>query len=106
MATQDEHKQPPIALYLQVWGWLFVLSFLSYLVDYNDLQGFWRWFLVLLFMLAKAGLIVAIFMHVRWERPSLVYAILIPPLVLLVLVLFLAIEGEYITLLRSQYFGQ
>ncbi|MFV8834410.1 cytochrome C oxidase subunit IV family protein [Aquisalimonas sp.] len=106
MTTHEEHKQPPIALYLQVWGWLFVLSFLSYLVDYNDLQGFWRWFLVLLFMLAKAGLIVAIFMHVRWERPSLVYAVLIPPLVLLVLVLFLAIEGEYITLLRSQYFGQ
>lgn len=106
MATQDTHKQPPIALYLQVWGWLFVLSFLSYLVDYNDVQGFWRWFLVLLFMLAKAGLIVAIFMHVRWERPSLVYAVLMPPLVLLVLVLFLAIEGEYITLLRSQYFGQ
>lgn len=106
MATHEEHKQPPVALYMQVWGWLFVLSFLSYLVDYNDLQGFWRWFLVLLFMLAKASLIVAIFMHVRWERPSLVYALLIPPLVLLILVLFLAIEGEYITLLRSEYFGQ
>ena len=94
-------QQHPIGLYLQVWGWLFVLSLLSYLVDYNDLQGFWRWALVLLFMTLKAGLIIAIFMHMRWERLSLVSAILLPPAAILVLVLFLGIEGGYISALRQ-----
>ena len=94
-------QQHPIGLYLQVWGWLFVLSLLSYLVDYNDLQGFWRWALVLLFMTLKAGLIIAIFMHMRWERLSLVSAILLPPAAILVLVLFLGIEGGYIAALRQ-----
>ena len=58
-----EGQQHPIKLYLVVWGWLFVLSTCSFLVDYFDLQGYLRWFLILLFMIVKAGLIVAIFMH-------------------------------------------
>ncbi len=98
-------QQHPIRLYLQIWGWLFVLSFFSYLVDYNDLQGFWRWSLVLLFMVLKAGLIIAIFMHMRWERLSLVSAILLPPAAILVLIAFLGLEGGYIAGLRASFFG-
>jgi cytochrome c oxidase subunit IV len=105
MAETAEGQQHPIRLYLVVWGWLFVLSFFSYMVDYNDLQGFWRWLLVLTFMALKAGLIVAIFMHMRWERLSLVYAILVPPLALAILVFFLAVEGDYIQILRNLYFN-
>ena len=62
-----------------VWGWLFVLSACSYLVDYFRLQGYLRWSLILLFMMLKAGLIVAVFMHMAWERLALIYAILVPP---------------------------
>src|SRR5688500_10244 len=58
-----EGQQHPIRLYLVVWGWLFILSALSYSVDYFHLQGYLRWFLILLFMFLKAGLIVAVFMH-------------------------------------------
>ena len=39
-----------------------------------------RWSLILLFMMLKAGLIVAVFMHMAWERLALVYAILLPPI--------------------------
>src|SRR6476620_8366795 len=56
-------QQHPIRLYLTVWGLLFVLSTLSYLVDYFHFQGYARWGLIILFMLLKAGLIVAVFMH-------------------------------------------
>lgn len=31
-------------------------------------------------MAMKAGLIVAVFMHMAWERLALVFAILLPPL--------------------------
>ena len=98
-------QQHPIGLYLKVWGLLFVLSTLSYLVDYFHLQGALRWTLIIAFMLAKAGLIVAVFMHLRWERLALIYAVLRPPLCVLVLVVLMAIEGGYTHLLRSMFVG-
>jgi len=38
-ATHTKGQQHPIKLYLVVWGWLFVLSTCSYLVDYFGLHG-------------------------------------------------------------------
>ena len=98
-------QQHPIGLYLKVWGLLFVLSTLSYLVDYFHLQGLLRWFLIVAFMLLKAGLIVSVFMHLRWERLALVYAILIPPLCLLVLVGLMQAEANYTFSTRGVFFG-
>ncbi|QUJ69937.1 cytochrome C oxidase subunit IV family protein (plasmid) [Photobacterium sp. GJ3] len=103
--TNQSAQQHPIRLYLNVWGLLFVLSTLSYLVDYFHLQGMLRWSLILLFMAVKAGLIAAIFMHMRWERLALVYTIFIPPLVLLVLVGLMASEASYISALRTWFFS-
>ena len=95
-ATSHAHgQQHPIKLYLVVWGWLFILSTCSYLVDYFDFQGYLRWFLILLFMILKAGLIVAIFMHMAWERLALVSAILLPPLAVLVFMAIMAFESDY-----------
>ena len=101
---QQQHQQHPIGLYLKIWALLFLLSTMSYLVDYFHLQGYLRWGLILLFMLMKAGLIVAVFMHMAWERLSLVYAILLPPLCLLILIGFMAIEGDYTFLTRGAAF--
>lgn len=93
-------QQHPIATYLKVWGMLFVLSALSYLVDYVQLQGHLRWTLIVLFMMLKAGLIVAVFMHLQWERLALRFAILVPPLALLVLVALMAFEADHVFLTR------
>lgn len=95
----------PIGLYLKVWGYLFVLSAMSYMVDYLHVQGILRWTLIIVFMLLKAGLIVSIFMHMAWERLSLVYAILVPPLVLLVLVRIMLIESDYFFWTRAIFLG-
>ena len=97
-------QQHPIGLYLKIWLLLFVLSTLSYLVDYFQFQGLWRWGLIIAFMLMKAGLIVAVFMHMAWERLSLVYAILVPPLCLLVLVALMAAEAEHTFATRLLFF--
>lgn len=99
-------QQHPISLYLKIWGLLFVLSTLSYLVDYFHFQGYLRWSLIIIFMLLKAGLIVSIFMHMAWERLAMVYAILVPPLSLLVLVGLMASEADYVFLSRIISFGQ
>ncbi|KMO37236.1 cytochrome C oxidase subunit IV [Methylobacterium variabile] len=84
-----------IRLYLLVWGWLFVLSACSYLIDYFHVQGILRWSLILLFMFVKAGLIVAVFMHLAWERLALIYAILVPPTAILIFVAIMTAEASY-----------
>ena len=52
----EDHQQHPIKVYFVVWGWLFVLSAASYMVDYAGLEGYLRWGLILLFMMLKAAL--------------------------------------------------
>ena len=100
MNPATAQQQHPISLYLKIWGLLFVLSTLSYLVDYFHFQGYLRWGLIILFMLLKAGLIVAVFMHLAWERLALICAILLPPLCLLVLVGLMAAEADHTHLTR------
>jgi cytochrome c oxidase subunit IV len=104
-AAHAEGQQHPIKLYLIIWVWLFILSTGSYLVDYFGLQGYLRWSLILLFMSLKAGLIVAVFMHMAWERLALVYAILVPPALVLVFVLIMAFESDYTLLTRVTFLG-
>ncbi|MET1027560.1 MAG: cytochrome C oxidase subunit IV family protein [Dongiaceae bacterium] len=94
-STHVEGQQHPIKLYLVVWGWLFVLSACSYLVDYFGLEGYLRWSLILLFMMVKAGLIVGVFMHMAWERLALIYAIIVPPVAVLVFVGIMIFESHY-----------
>jgi cytochrome c oxidase subunit 4 len=105
MATAHEGTtQHPIKIYLWIWFLLFVFSAFSYMVDYLQLRGPLRWTLILLFMFLKAGFIVAIFMHMKWERLALKLVILVPPLCLLVLIGLMAIEGDYTFLTRGTAF--
>src|SRR5438874_12318953 len=99
-ATHAKGQQHPIKLYLVVWGWLFVLSTCSYLVDYFGLHGYLRWSLILLFKVLKARLLVAVFMHLAWERLVLAYAILLPPVLVLVFVAIMVFESDYTHLIR------
>ena len=109
MTTAQAHDsgdaQHPISLYLWIWGLLFVLSTFSYMVDYYQFQGYLRWSLILIFMMLKAGFIVAIFMHMAWERLALMCAILVPPLLLLVFIALMALEADYTFLTRMFFFA-
>lgn len=98
-------QQHPIGVYLRVWGYLFILSTMSYLVDYFEVEGLLRWSLIITFMFLKAGLIVAVFMHMVWERLALIYAILIPPLCIVVLIGLMALESDYTFWTRIMFFG-
>ncbi len=100
-----EGQQHPISMYLKIWGLLFVLSTFSYLVDYLNVEGYLRWSLILLFMIMKAGLIVAVFMHMMWERLALMFAILVPPVLVLIFVALMTLEADYTVLTRFLYFG-
>ena len=108
MAQASAHaqgQQHPIKLYLVVWAWLFILSACSYMVDYLGIQGYLRWILILTFMVLKAGLIVAVFMHMAWERLALAYAIIVPPVLVLVFVAMMMLESEHTLFTRMTFFG-
>ncbi|MDH3747980.1 MAG: cytochrome C oxidase subunit IV family protein [Gammaproteobacteria bacterium] len=104
--AQESGQQHPLSIYFWIWGLLFVFSFFSYMVDYMNFQGALRWTLILVFMFLKAGFIVAIFMHLAWERLALKVVILGPPIALLVLVLLMAFEGDYTLATRIDFFGE
>lgn len=104
--AHDEGQQHPIKIYLFAWMLLFVLSFFSYMVDYMNVQGTLRWTLILTFMFLKAGFIIAIFMHMKWERLALKLAILGPPVAIVVLITLMSFEGNYIEDTRVEYYGE
>ena len=102
--SHAQGQQHPLGIYFKIWALLFVLSAASYMVDYMHVQGLLRWTLIILFMLLKAGLIVAVFMHMLWERLALVYAILVPPLLLITLLAIGALEADYTFWTRGAFF--
>ena len=105
MEAASEGQQHPLSLYLKIWLLLFVLSAMSYAVDYLNFHGYLRWGLILTFMFLKAGFIVAIFMHMVWERMALAAAILLPPLCLIVFIAIMSVEADFTWLARIVYFG-
>ena len=95
VVREEQAIQHPLGVYFKIWILLFVLSALSYAVDFYQVQGYLRWFLILMFMVLKAGLIIAVFMHMVWERLAMVYFILVPPALLLTLVAIGSLEADW-----------
>ena len=100
---QEVHTHK-IGIYLWIWGLLFVFSFFSYMVDYLDFQGMLRWSLIVFFMLAKAGFIMAIFMHLYWERWAIVNVLLWPMTAIGVFIAIMVAESYYTFFTRMFYF--
>jgi len=44
-------------------------------------------------------------MHMRWERLGFVYAILIPPVLVLIFVLLMTFEADYTYFTRGTFFA-
>jgi cytochrome c oxidase subunit IV len=100
----SDSQQHPLSIYFWIWGLLFLFSAFSYGTDFLP-HGYFRWGLIVLFMLLKAGFIVAIFMHMAWERVALIWAIIGPPVLLLFLIGFMVSEGKYTEGTRIDFFS-
>lgn len=102
----DHQVHQPVSVYLRVWFLLFVLSAVSYFVDYFQIEPLpLRWVLIVGLALIKAALILNYFMHMGSERLSLVYTILLPPVLILALAAIVMSEGSYITKIRALFGG-
>ena len=107
MSNEQAHvegQQHPLSVYIKVWVWLFILSAFSYMVDYYHVEGYLRWTLILIFMVLKAGLIMAIFMHLAWERLALLYALALPIMAILLFIFLMVHEGDYVFFTRDLFF--
>ena len=105
MAEHAEGQQHPLGIYFWIWGLLFLFSAFSYGTDFLP-HGILRWSLILIFMFLKAGFIIAIFMHMAWERFALIYAIFLPPIFICVFIGLMVIEGDYTYLTRGIFFDE
>ncbi len=101
---QEQTTTHKIGIYLWIWGLLFFLSFCSYMVDWLQFQGLLRWSLILIFMFLKAGLIMAFFMHLFWERYALVNVLLWPMTVIGCFIFLMVAEFQYTLFSRLFYF--
>ncbi len=100
--NNNDEKNLPIGTYLRVWGIVVALVTLSYAIFLLEIEPLWlRRFLFTAIALLQATLGVRYFMQMRWERPSLVYAIVLPVTLLLALVIFALSEGRYVLGVRQ-----
>ncbi|GIV55526.1 MAG: hypothetical protein KatS3mg040_0294 [Candidatus Kapaibacterium sp.] len=88
-----EGTHVPIRKYLVVWLWLFILSALAYFIDVVHVPQPWKPILLVVVALMKAGMIMAVFMHLGYERLSLIYAVVAPLIFLVVMTIAFLPEG-------------
>ena len=100
---QEVHTHK-IGIYLWICGLPLVFSFFSYIVDYLNYQGLLLLTFIVFFMLAKAGFIMAIFMHLYWERWAIVNVLLWPMTLIGVFIAIMVSESYYTFFTRLFYF--
>jgi len=93
--TTENAQQPPVGIYYKVWGLLFVLAGFSYAIGYFGVEAPLRGILLIALALLQAGLIIAVLMHLAWERVIVVYLILVPPVLLVSFLGICIADGSY-----------
>lgn len=88
--SQQEHSKK---VYIKVWLWLLGITIVGFIVSPLNLPGWLHNSMIVLIALMKGGLIVAYFMHLKFERLSLIYSILLPLILLVALAVALLYEG-------------
>ncbi len=89
MSEQAHSKK----VYVRVWLWLLATTVVGFIISPLDLPGWLHNSLIAAVGLLKGGLIVAFFMHLKFERLSLIYSILLPLILLIALAAALLYEG-------------
>jgi cytochrome c oxidase subunit IV len=89
MPTDHGHSVPTTRVFVWVWSWLLLLTIVEVLFAYRKLSLELMIVILLGLSLMKSALIMAYFMHLKFERLSLVMT-LIPALVILICLMFIS----------------
>ena len=102
-AHADEHFAGSNKLFISIWVWLVGLTLVEIFLAYRPMSIHVMLTILLGLSIIKAALIVAYFMHLKFERLSLILTV-IPMLVVCILLLFVFFPDSYRSLgLRYQF---
>ncbi len=86
-AHSEEHFAGTNKLFISIWVWLVVLTLLEIFLAYKPMEIHYMLTVLLGLSIIKAALIMAYFMHLKFERLSLIIT-LVPMLVICICLLF------------------
>ena len=84
--TEPAHAEGTTRVFLIVWFWLLALTAVEVFLGYKQLELHLMLVLLLGLSVVKAALIIAYFMHLRYEKPSMA-ATLMPALVIVIVLM-------------------
>lgn len=91
--AENAHSAGSGRLFVLIWIWLLAITGIEVALAYQHLGVSVMLTLLMGFSVVKAYLIIFFFMHLRYEKPSLALT-LIPPLVVVICLLFLALPDS------------
>jgi cytochrome c oxidase subunit 4 len=100
----EEHFAGSNRLFLSVWGWLLLLTGFEVFLGYMQLPVVYMLVILMGASIVKAALIVAYFMHLRFERLNLVLTI-IPALVIAICLMLLVFFPDSFRARNMRYQG-
>src|ERR1041384_7504960 len=93
-AHADEHFAGTNKLFISIWVWLVVLTLIEIFLAYKPMPIHLMLIVLLGLSIIKAALIMAYFMHLKFERLSLILT-LIPMLIICILLLFVFFPDSF-----------
>ena len=93
-AHAEEHFAGSNKLFISIWVWLVVLTLVEIFLAYKPMPIHIMLVVLLGLSIIKAALIVAYFMHLKFERLSLILTI-VPMLVVCILLLFVFFPDSF-----------
>ena len=93
-AHVDEHFAGSNKLFISIWCWLVGLTLIEIFLAYKPMPIHLMLIVLLGLSIIKAALIVAYFMHLKFERLSLILTI-VPMLVVCILLLFVFFPDSF-----------
>ena len=93
-AHAEEHFAGSNKLFISIWIWLVVLTLVEIFLAYKPMNVILMLTVLLGLSIIKAALIVAYFMHLKFERLSLILTI-VPMLIVCILLLFVFFPDSF-----------
>ena len=93
-AEEHEHFAGSNKLFISIWGWLLILTLIEIVLAYRPMAIHFMLTILLGLSIIKAALIVAYFMHLKFERLSLILTI-VPMLVICICLLFVFFPDSF-----------
>lgn len=97
--AETEHASGGYRIYAVTWFWLLVITVLELAIVLLHVPKIILAAALVIMAFLKAGLIVAYFMHLKYEKLSLVYTVVVP-MVFLAVILFSFVAPDAIHVFR------